>query len=231
VGKAKSAATTLCSDIMINMPSHKKKIAYKRKLEDYSEVMKHERGSANYFGAFIAKPKNIHVDIQDKDEQIVLVLRQHLITQVKGLFILLVTIFLIPSLLSFAGFFDYLPTQFLTAFYIFWVVLAFGLATHFFLMWFFNVYIVTDERVIDVDFNSMIHRNISSAKIENIEDVSSESIGPLASIFDYGTINLQTAGASNEFEFEHVPQPGKVKKLLNELILEEEREKLEGRVN
>jgi len=194
-------------------------------------VMKHEHSSSNYFGAFITKPKNIHVDIQDKDEKIVLVLRQHLITQVKPTVVLTAAIFLIPGLLEFSGFFAALPNQFLTAFYIFWVILAFGLVTHAFLMWFFNVYIVTDERVIDVDFNSMIHRNISSAKIENIEDISSKSVGPLAAIFDYGTINLQTAGASNEFEFEHVPQPGKVKKLLNELLLEEEREKLEGRVN
>lgn len=202
-----------------------------RKLEDYSEVMRHERVDHNFFKAFIAKPKNIHLDIQDKNETIILVLRQHLITQLREVAILLGFIFVIPGLLATAGFLDLLPTAFLSAFYLFWVVLAFGLTTRAFLMWFFNVYIITDERVIDVDFNSMIHRNISSAKIENIEDVTSKSVGPLAAIFDYGTIILQTAGAKNEFEFDHVPYPGKIKKLLNELILEEEREKLEGRVH
>ena len=207
----------------------KKKIS--RKVEDYSEVMRHEHSTNNFFKSFIPKPKNIKVDIQDKDEKIILVLRQHLITQVKNLIILLAAILIIPGLLSFSGFLDILPNKFMSAFNIFWIVLSFGLMIQSFLMWFFNVYIVTDERVIDVDFNSMIYRNISSAKIENIEDVTAKTTGPLAAIFDYGTILIQTAGEKTQFEFDHVPQPAKITKLLNELILEEEREKIEGRTN
>ncbi len=202
----------------------------KKKIEEYSEVMKHEQQSSNFFKAFIAKPTNIHLDIQDKEENIVLVLRQHLITQVKPTFILLFIIFGIPALLDFSGFLSLFPNDFLQAFNLFWIVLSFGLVTQGFLMWFFNVYIVTDERVIDVDFNSMIHRNISSAKIENIEDVTAKSVGPLSAVFDYGTILIQTAGEKTQFEFEHVPQPAKITKLMNELILEEEREKIEDRV-
>lgn len=207
----------------------KKKII--RKVEDYSEVMKHEQSTNNFFKSFIAKPKNIKVDIQDKDENIILVLRQHLITQVKDLIVLLAAILIIPGLLSFSGFLSILPNEFMSAFNIFWIVLAFGLMIQSFLMWFFNVYIVTDERVIDVDFKSMIYRNISSAKIENIEDVTAKTTGPLAAIFDYGTILIQTAGEKTQFEFDHVPQPAKITKLINELILEEEREKIEGRTN
>ena len=203
----------------------------KRCLEDYSEVMKHEHSSDNFFRTFIPKPKHIHISIQDKDEKIVLVLRQHWITQLSKLVLLLVAFILVPTILQFAGFMDALPRQFAHAFNIFLIVLACGLFTRSFLIWFFNVYVVTDERVIDFDFASMIYHNISSAKIENIEDVTARSTGPLAAIFDYGTILIQTAGEETEFEFENVPQPAKVTKLINELILEEEREKLEGRIN
>ncbi len=203
----------------------------RRKVEDYSEVMKYEKSSKNFFKSFIAKPKNICLDIQDKNEKIILVLRQHLITQVKDLFILFTAICLIPTLLKFSGFMDAFPDKFITAFDIFWTILAFGMILKSFLIWFFNVYIVTDERVIDVDFASMIYRNISSAKIENIEDVTARTTGPLAAIFDYGTILIQTAGEKTEFEFEHVPQPAKITKLINELIIEEEREKIEGRTS
>jgi hypothetical protein len=203
----------------------------KRKIEDYSEVMKHEPMTSNLLKAFIAKPKNISIDIQDKDEKIILVLRQHPITQVKTLCVLLAVIFLIPLLFGSTGFIDLLPTRFLTALNIFWFALSFGLVFRSFLIWFFNVYIVTDERIIDVDFASMAYRNISSAKIENIEDITARTSGPFAAIFDYGTIFIQTAGEKTEFEFEHVPQPAKITKLMNELILEEEREKIEGRAN
>jgi len=202
-----------------------------RKVEDYSEVMKNEHSSNNFFKAFIAKPKNIHIDIQDKDEKIILVLRQHLITQFNKVFVTILSLILIPMLLQFAGFMDALPSQFANAFNIFWIVLAFGMLTRSFLSWFFNVYIITDERVIDVDFHSVIYYDISTAKIENIQDVTTKTMGPLTAIFNYGSILIQTAGEKNEFEFENVPQPAKVTKLLNELILEEEREKLEGRIN
>lgn len=203
----------------------------KRKIEDYSEVMKSERSSDNFFSAFITKPKKIRLDIQNKDEKIVLVLRQHIATQIKSIFFLCIGILAIPTILGFSGFMGALPTKFVGAFYIFWVALSFCLFTRSFLIWLFNVYIITDERIIDVDFTSMISFNVANAKIENIEDVTATTSGPMAAIFDYGTILIQTAGEKTEFEFEGVPHPAKVTKLLSELILEEEREKIEGRVS
>jgi hypothetical protein len=77
----------------------------------------------------------------------------------------------------------------------------------------------------------LIYQNISAAKIDNIEDVTATKGGALRSVFDFGTVHIQTAAEKTQFEFEDVPHPSQVTKLLNELILEEEREKNEGRVN
>ena len=137
--------------------SHKHR---RRQIEDYSEVMKNEKASNNFFKTFIPKPSKIHINIQDKDEKIVLILRQHPITQFGHIFTLVGALILIPIVLSFSGFIDALPKQFVSAFNIFWMILAFGLLTRSFLSWFFNIYVVTDERVIDVDFNSMVYHNI-----------------------------------------------------------------------
>lgn len=202
-----------------------------RRLEDYSEVMKHENSSNNPLKAFIPKPEKIFFEIQDHEEKIVLVLRQHPITQIKSIFVLLFSFLFVPWLLRTAGLINFLPGQFRFAFYIFIFVLFLGMTFRCFLLWFFNVYIITDERIIDVDFLSMIYKNISTAKLENIEDVTKKTSGIMSSLFDYGTILIQTAATKNEFEFEHVPHPAKVVKLLNELVIEEEREKIEGRVN
>ena len=106
-----------------------------------------------------------------------------------------------------------------------------GYALESFLTWFFNVFIVTDERLIDVDFLSLIYKNITAAKLDNIEDITAETGGAIRSIFNFGTVKVQTAGSQPEIEFEDVPQPAKVTRLLNELLLEEEREKIEGRAN
>lgn len=203
----------------------------KRQVDDYSEVMKHETSSNNPLKSYIPKPKKISFEIQDRDEKIILVLRQHPITQVKSIFVLVFSFLFVPWLLRVAGLMAFLPDQFKLAFYSLLVVLFIGMAFRYFLLWFFNVYIITDERIIDVDFLSMVYKNISTAKIENIEDITKQTSGIIASLFDHGTILIQTAATKNEFEFEHVPHPAKVVKLLNELVIEEEREKIEGRVN
>lgn len=202
-----------------------------RQVEDYSEVMKHETSSNNPLKSYIPKPSKISFEIQDRDEKIILVLRQHPITQVKSIFVLLFSFLFVPWLLRVDGLMAFLPDQFRLAFNFFLLVLFLGMTFRCFLLWFFNVYIITDERIIDVDFLSMIYKNISTAKIENIEDVTKQTSGIMASLFDHGTILIQTAATKNEFEFEHVPHPAKVVKLLNELVIEEEREKIEGRVN
>lgn len=203
----------------------------KRTIEDYSQVMKHEIASNNPFKSFIPKPNKISFEIQDHDEKIILVLRQHPITQIKSIAFLFFAFFFVPWLVQVSGLLSFLPSPFNVAFYIFLFVLFLGMAFRCFLLWFFNVYIITDERIIDVDFLSMIYKNISTAKLENIEDVTKKTSGISASLFDYGTILIQTAATKNEFEFEHVPHPAKVVKLLNELVIEEERERIEGRVN
>jgi hypothetical protein len=84
---------------------------------------------------------------------------------------------------------------------------------------------------VDVDFYSLLYRSVSEAKLEKIEDVTSTMAGLGGAMFNYGTISVQTAAEKREFEFVNVPQPTKVTKFLNEMVLEEEREKLEGRVS
>jgi hypothetical protein len=203
----------------------------KRTIEDYSEVMKHESVNNNPLKSYITKPNKIAFELQDRDEKIILILRQHPVTQLKSILLLIFGFFIVPYLLTLSGLIAFLPSQFQLSFYLFTIILFAGAVLRCFLLWFFNVYIITDERIIDVDFLSMIYKNISTAKTENIQDVTKKSSGIMATIFDYGTILIQTSASKNEFEFDHVPHPARVAKLLNELILEEEREKIEGRTN
>lgn len=201
-----------------------------RNVNDYSEVMAHLRPSHNPFHAFAAKPTRTSFDTQHHEEEILLLLRQHPITQVKWVVITIILL-LLPWLFTFVGVLNFLPPTFQFIASLGWYLLIFGFALEAFLSWFYNVYIITDERVIDVDFESLLFKNISSAKIEKIEDVSAATKGTLGAIFDYGDVQIQTAGAQVEFDFKSVPFPSRVTAFLNELIVEEERERIEGRVN
>jgi hypothetical protein len=227
---------------IFNAATHlKKKLSQTRKVLEnlkpvdavnyYSEVMRKENPSKNPFQAYAAKPLSVHsFDSQTQDEQVLLLLRKHPITQL-GKITTLVLLVLLPFFFPSVDFYLNLPGNFKLATIIFWYLLCMGYLLETFLTWFYNIYIVTNERIIDVDFLSLIYKNVSAAKIDNIEDISATTGGALQSLFDFGEVRIQTAAERTEFEFEDVPHPTKVTQFINEMILEEEREKIEGRVS
>ena len=93
--------------------------------------------------------------------------------------------------------------------------------------WFFNVYIVTTERVVDVDFYNLIYKKVSDADLIKIQDVSYNQGGVLRTLLNYGDVNIQTAGEVTNFDFEAVPQPDRVAKILQDLRQDEEQETID----
>lgn len=201
-----------------------------RHVDEYSKIMRAERPSSNPFASFAPKPVNTCFDAQHDEEQVLLLLRQSLITQIKFV-IIIIGLALLPILFNGIGMLDFLPTNFQVVANLGWYLIVASFALEVFLSWFYNVYIVTDERVIDVDFTSLIAKNVAYAKIDNIEDITSSTAGLLGSVFDYGDVRIQTAGAVTQFEFLSVPHPSKVVAFINELMIEEEQEKLLRRAN
>lgn len=199
-----------------------------RHVDEYSDFMRTQQPSQNPFSAFAAKPVGVSFDTQHAEEQILLLLRQSIVTQVKYVFIA-IGLALLPALFSYAGILSFLPGNFQFIAIIGWYLIVLGYVLEVFLAWFYNVYIITDERIIDVDFNSLLSKNTSYAKIDNIEDITAKTKGALGAIFDYGDVIIQTAGTQANFEFGNVPHPTKVVAFLNELMLEEEQEVLDRR--
>ncbi|CAN5287571.1 hypothetical protein BH10PAT2_BH10PAT2_0410 [soil metagenome] len=200
-----------------------------RPVEEFSQLMSVTNVSHNPVKSFAAKPANTFFDSKDSEEKIYLLLRQHPVTQIKWLLIAVILVF-VPLLLTYVNVLGFLPLRFHVVAGIAWYLMIIGYALESFLAWFFNVYIITDERVIDVDFKSLLFKNVSFAKYEKIEDVNFTTSGTLGAIFDYGTVLIQTAGATDEFEFEDVPFPSRVTEFLNDILSEVEREN-DGRRN
>jgi hypothetical protein len=202
-------------------PTHAHKSATQRKHEAVARLMEDMKMTSNPLSAFSPRPNNMCLDIQLKDEEVLLLMRQHPITQLKWIVIAVVLIFL-PLWFSYIPFLNFLPMRFQTVALIGWYLLVLGFSLEAFLGWFYNIYIVTNERVIDIDFNSLLFKNISTAQLEKIEDVSVTNKGYLGSIFDFGTVVTQTAGATDVFEFADTPHPNRVSAFINELLRQEE---------
>ena len=201
-----------------------------RKPEEYSELMKDESPTTNPLAAFVVRPPGAKFINQHIKEKILLVLRQHPVVNLKWMFLTIILVLAPFVLFPYFPFFDFVPGRFQFFILLGWYLLISAYVIENFLYWYYNIYIITDERIIDIDFYSLIYRSVSEAKIDKIEDVTATTAGLFAGVFNYGNITIQTAAEKREFDFNKVPQPAKVTKFLNELILEEEREKNEGRV-
>jgi membrane protein YdbS with pleckstrin-like domain len=178
---------------------------------------------------FATFPDQVTFETQEIKEEIILLLRRHAITNVGWLFLVFVMLILPFGAFAFPPF-EILPPNFKIMTIVLWYLFTAAVVFENFLSWYFNVYIITDERLVDVDFFSLIYKRISETKIDKIQDVSYSQGGFMQSFFNYGKILIQTAAEQQEFEFEAVPQPARVTKIINQLIMQEEQEKIEGRV-
>jgi len=157
----------------------------------------------------------------EDDEHIVLVVRKSKAAMLKPIFYA-ISVFLLAALALYfvVHSVDNKSDLFLaaTAALLVLLMLAFNMLLEVFVKWFYTIHIITDERVVDVDFVNMLYHKYSEAQLEHIEDVSHKVSGLLGSIFDFGTVYIQTAGARPEIAFEDIPRPRDAQDILHDLI-------------
>ena len=183
-------------------------------------------GIKDLFSAFSVCPAGVSFGESEEGETILLLLRAHLVTNIPWIaisFLLLIIPLILLPLLSGLGSFGVGAGAGLV-FILFWYAGTLTYAFLNFLYWYFNVYIVTNERIIDTDWYSVVIRKVSSTQIAKIQDVSATQVGVFPGVFDYGNVQIQTAGEEENFEFVSVPHPQLIAKQINELMEKEEKE-------
>lgn len=73
---------------------------------------------------------------------------------------------------------------------------------------------VTDRNVVQVVQKGLLNRKVSQLSLANIEDVASEQKGAFASMFNFGTLVIETAGEQANFSFSFCPNPHRVAKII-----------------
>ncbi len=154
-------------------------------------------------------------ETQDPDESALLLLRAHIITNL-GWILVVIFLSLVPLLFLNTDLFKPLFEQFnlsgaaARSLALLWYLFVVAFAVQSILYWYFNVYIVSSKRIVDVDFLQLLYKKISSTELGNVQDISTTKGGVFQAIFDYGDVHIQTAGTLPEFEFNSVPSPDKV---------------------
>lgn len=80
-----------------------------------------------------------------------------------------------------------------------------------------DIWVVTNERILNIEQIGLFSRRISELRLYRIQDVTSDVTGALHTILDYGNVEIQTAGEKEHFVFEDIPHPSMIAKSILEL--------------
>lgn len=167
------------------------------------------------------------IHLETSFEKIIHVLRRHPLTFVPTILLFLV-LFLLPigvrylllvanpdifiennshALLILGGSFYYLAT----------IVFFFAR----FIDYYLDMWIITNHRVVDIVQTGLFARTIAELELYKVQDVRSDVRGIFPTVFNYGDLEIQSAGAQIRFKFQNVRRPHDLRKELIALIRED----------
>jgi uncharacterized membrane protein YdbT with pleckstrin-like domain len=70
-----------------------------------------------------------------------------------------------------------------------------------------NVMIFTTAHLVEVEQNSLFSHRVSQISFARVQDASGVKVGFLQTIFNFGNVEIQSAGAEEKFIFRNAPDP------------------------
>jgi len=176
------------------------------------------------------KFRNFHFHGQYSGEKIIKIVRRHwfnifqqYIVVIAMLFLLFISLQILPNIFSFSE--NGAELFFAESFF------AIVIWLYIFIIWidfYFDVWIITTNRIVNIEQKALFMRHISELKFSKIQDVSIEVDGFIPTILNYGDVHIQTAGTRGRFLFHKVPNPYRLKSLImnmqSKAIKKEQRE-------
>lgn len=198
------------------------------------------RNKRSMFGTLEVYPHEVRFATQNKGERIFIKTRSHFIINIGWLFNtlffglvplistvglnLVKIVFNSIGLVDLSIFLSEIEDLIYTIPFTVWLMLALTYYTFLmsfalikFLNWYFNIYLVTNERVLHMTYTAFTGKRVAETSLENIEDISQKTIGFLPAIFNFGDIRIQTAAKKGQFLLRHVPDPSWFRDVISDL--------------
>lgn len=150
-------------------------------------------------GCIIENPVNISFDTYGETEKIIFVLRKHWFTWLKWLIPSILALFLpfiVYPFLKTLGF--QMAWGIIISLILLWETGVIFFVFQNFIIWFYSVDIVTDQRIVDMNFVFPFYKKESQLFLARIQDVSDVTNGFFQSLLNFGDLRLETAGETGE---------------------------------
>jgi hypothetical protein len=157
------------------------------------------------------RDKNKQFDDQLEDEEVIFVFRKHPIVMRKGFVIAMLALLLgtVPSLIKpeYIYLFGGLAAGF---------VLSFLIMLPSWITWYYSVFIVTDQRLLQISQKGLWKKSVVDIAIGQIQMVNYEVSGFQETTLGYGTIMMQTY--VGDLVIHEVHHPAKIQKKMLEIL-------------
>jgi hypothetical protein len=126
-------------------------------------------------------------DGQRDGEQLLFIFRRHIIAMRKGFYLLLIPLVItaIPPLI-----WSYNLELFILP--VIGLIIGILLFLYHFILWYFTIYIVTDQRIRQVTQKGLFGREVIDLRLSKVQNISYNIPGFSGEIFKFGTIVIQT---------------------------------------
>lgn len=161
---------------------------------------------------------NVRFENQGANEEVLLTMRAHPITLLP--FFLNAAIFLFLIFLSNFIIFHFLTSFQLAYINVFFILFIFMYVWIGIVNWYFNIGIVSNQQIIDVDFSAIGNKELTRTKLSHVEDITVKTGGFVPGLFDFGNIFVQTAGSEINTEFINIAHPGDAQHIIQNILEE-----------
>lgn len=177
-----------------------------------------------FFACYQENPSGVSFKEQDSDEKILLFLRMDFVTNIPWIFVSIILLFVPIIIFLLSGFlkpvmpFLYTSSKTYLTVTIFYYLLILSYVLANFITWFYNISLITNKKVVDVNYSNIVYTHVALTTLDLVEDVSYIQTGFIRSLFNYGDVLVQTAGENENFYIDKVPNPIKIIKIVENLI-------------
>lgn len=88
-----------------------------------------------------------------------------------------------------------------------WALIAWVTFWRFWTTYYMDIWVVTNKRIIDIDYQRLFDRNIAILRLDRVQDITTHVQGIVGTLLRYGSVNVQTAGSDKEFVIDQIANP------------------------
>ncbi|EKD56954.1 MAG: hypothetical protein ACD_58C00038G0006 [uncultured bacterium] len=91
-----------------------------------------------------------------------------------------------------------------------------GLTIYYRYLWKHDVYVLTDQRIIDINRTNIFQKDVTEFSLDKIQNVTYNQHGPIPMMVNFGEVIIETAGEFKNVKIELAPNPSAIQQKVSQ---------------